>query len=1153
MSESGESHHITWVNDVDHVIGAGDFYIGQERNTVSPPVDRYVWDSDSKTMKLRQNFVYPNGLVKIYDELIVNAADNSQRNVRPTTTIWCTINTKLRKFILRNDGDNIPILPGNKPSMHDESVNAYQPELAFFHPRSSSHYNKTNKTTGGKFGLGAKLASILSQHFQVKLCDGKREYKQSSTYRLQTVSPPIIREVKSKAPYIEVEYIPDLEFFYPPGKCPDVIESDIVDLIVTRLYDIAATCGVKVRYKIDDDKKWNIVPLKSFQHYIHLFLDEDRRNVMYHETDRWQVAVVKNPLQRHKHVSFVNGINTFGGGQHVNYILLQVFQMIREKFPDIPKYKVADSVFVFVNARIDDPSFDSQCKETLTTLPNKFGSTCILNPKTTMPILKRAGVLQRIESSLEKRNQEKFDREIRHSMSDIQLSKIEHFDDAQWAGTRKWKQTTLILTEGKSALSLVRAGFTVVGRDKFGAMALRGKGMNCDSNTIESIRNNKEFVNICRVSGLQLTSCESKRRYNRTVIMTDQDVDGSHITALLIFMYYKFWPHLLKNGDFLYRMITPIVIARAKGRHTFQNIDEHSVSTQMAGDQKHKIRYFFTEQDFHDWLTVQQQSGHSDRFDISYYKGLSSSDKELGKLYFKNKHLLIKRFLPITKQDEDALNMAFSDSSDVRKQWIENYDPNVRLPYDTQKDISIRDFIYHELVHYAVHSLSRGLPDINGMTRVQVKALYSMYTVRKRIGKQKSIKIEQLANDISNDTQYHHGSVSIGGALIRLGQRIVGKNNINLFADDGIFGDRTDGGAKTAGAQRYIKTFVNEITTHIFPAIDDPCLQQLQEEDKKIEFAQYAPIIPMLLINGASGIATGYASNIPSYHPIDMIDRLILKLQGKPYWSQEPVPYYRGFTGQVELNQNSHHTIGTIQEHESQGKWSYTVTELPIGLWSNTFKIKHVAPLMETQIIKNQKGKALKQEPIVKSITELDHDDEQIRFYIDATTRIPNPTKTFKLSRKHTHLLNCVEWDEKKGPVVLHFDSIKDIFDHFFNKRLMVYQKRKQYMTKYLASIIPQLQQKRQFVEDMVHGKIPIGTPTQNIKQYMKQCGYNPQYVDNFLAMSIVSCTKEKIDILEKEIDKVQQQHQFYVNIQPEQMWIQDLQNIRPKIRSLMY
>ena len=149
---------------------------------------------------------------------------------------------------------------------------------------------------------------------------------------------------------------------------------------------------------------------------------------------------------------------------------------------------------------------------------------------------------------------------------------------------------------------------------------------------------------------------------------------------------------------------------------------------------------------------------------------------------------------------------------------------------------------------------------------------------------------------MSEHSAYHHGEASLCSTIVGLAQNFTGSNNINILYPAGQFGTRGQGG-KDAASPRYIFTRLTPITRFLFPESDDAILTQLHEDGQGIEPEFYMPIVPLVLVNGADGIGTGWSTGVPTYNPREIIDNIRRKMRGDEM--QSMVPYFRGFEGSV--------------------------------------------------------------------------------------------------------------------------------------------------------------------------------------------------------------------------------------------------------------
>ena len=198
---------------------------------------------------------------------------------------------------------------------------------------------------------------------------------------------------------------------------------------------------------------------------------------------------------------------------------------------------------------------------------------------------------------------------------------IPKLDDANWAGTAKSNQCTLILTEGDSAKALAIAGLSVIGRDKYGVFPLKGKMLNVREATAEQKMKNAEINALKKILGLQMYESGTNKpkeykdtdelRYGHVMLFTDQDVDGFHIKGLVINFFHTYWPSLLGISGFIQTLGTPIVKV-TKGK---------------------QIKSFHTLAEYENWKsnTLDYKKWYA-----KYYKGLGTSTSKEAKEYFKN-------------------------------------------------------------------------------------------------------------------------------------------------------------------------------------------------------------------------------------------------------------------------------------------------------------------------------------------------------------------------------------------------------------------------------------------------------------------------------------------------------------------------------------
>ena len=331
----------------------------------------------------------------------------------------------------------------------------------------------------------------------------------------------------------------------------------------------------------------------------------------------------------------------------------------KNKNVTVKPFQIKNYMWIFVNASIVNPTFDSQTKECLTLVKSAFGSKCELKEdfvKKGKPtpsnanIVSKCGIIENVLSFA------KFKQDQALKKTDgakrMRITGIPKLEDANSAGGRNGKRCTLIITEGDSAKALAVSGLGVVGRDEYGVFPIRGKLLNVREANHDQIMKNVEIQNIKHILGLkhnQNYENADSLRYGHLMIMTDQDHDGSHIKGLLINFLDHFYPSLLRIPGFLVEFITPIVKAK-KGKQELT---------------------FYTMPQYEEW---KEANGDGKGWDTKYYKGLGTSTSQDAKKYFSDlpKHRL--EFETMQPDDRKLIDMAFSKKkADDRKEWLRQF------------------------------------------------------------------------------------------------------------------------------------------------------------------------------------------------------------------------------------------------------------------------------------------------------------------------------------------------------------------------------------------------------------------------------------------------------------------------------------------------
>jgi DNA topoisomerase-2 len=1164
-------------------------------------------------------------LFQIFDEILVNAADNAGRNGHDVARRSKKGGgggggkadkqrmTELRVDILKderisvwNDGACIPIV------MH-QGEGCYVPEMIFGKLLTSSNYDDTQaRFTGGRHGFGAKLTNILSTEFKVEIYDAVARLTYAQTFRdnMSVVEAPVIEEVAEgeepggrTASWTRITFRPDFPRFgmqslsrvdarasraaaklaaeaaaaanntASDGTASALRAEDassagtVVDVMRRRVYDIAACLAHTFPHiKVKLNKK--VVMCKSFVDYVKLFpLTSDAADVKdlyYWSNKQWEVVIAPaTAATAASHMSFVNCIATTRGGAHVRYVTNELIQAVFDFIIKLPEYKEFDlrvlqkdiraHFALFINARLPNPAFDGQTKDALVGSPASIAAVYPLPKRFIKQVVEQSGIVERVMEEAVAKAKVRLMRKSRMATKGIRgdrqrILSIPKLDDAVWAGTRRGAECTLILTEGDSAKALAVAGLAIVGRERYGIFPLRGKMLNVREATLKQVSNNKEVQCVQQILGLELGrdySSESARasmRYGKVMLMTDQDVDGSHIKGLFINMLHAFWPSLLHANDFVEQFVTPLikVFPGASGGGSGKKDNKAS-----AG-----VLSFYNQPDFHAWQRRQQAflkssssggTGGGDgggmrpyrQYRTKYYKGLGTSTAAEARSYFsqlEQKHRIC--FVYDGVQNDADVKLAFLKSkADERKNWLVEYQASAEtaaandvasvrkgggkasaVEPKMSQSVSLSEFIHSELVLFSIANIVRAIPHVaDGLKPGQRKVLHACF--KRKLTSE--LKVAQLAGYVAEHTGYHHGEVSLHATIVNMAQAYVGSNNLPLLYAGGQFGTRHMGGSDAASA-RYIFTRLHTYTRAIFMRDDDATLRLRDEDGLVAEPHHFAPIIPTALLNGASGIGTGFSTSVPAFSIDQLISNLRLKLHGKKMKSM--TPSYRGFKGTVEKVENGDFVSHGVAKRLS--KTTVEITELPVKI-SGPVKTESyktmltkamgvggqalaAAEVVQERRMKKKSAKAKKRrrgvgdgdedgvhacvddeedvaievELVIRQFTE-HHTDDEIRFVVhmhesdlDAVMAAPGGLlRAFRLSA-FLRLGNMYFFD-CQGRIRL-YDTPLAIMSEYYDMRLKTYGLRKEYLIARTKASVASLSNRASFVQLMCNGKLVV-------------------------------------------------------------------------------
>lgn len=1107
----------------EHILNLPDMYIGSVKNK---RCEKYICssrvDSDDEQIVLKE-IDHNEGLERIFVECVSNAIDNkweSEKIGLTMTKICVTVNKDTGRTSISNDGRWIPIkkqefvVEDEFDPKKKKTLTMYPAESYFGYVHSGTNYTSKKKKTSGKFGIGVKTTMIFSKEGTVTIIDPEMHKKYVQTFRknLSIKEPPTITACQNKSGMVEVSYIPDFARFGLDG-----YSEDTINLLKRLTFECAMTTGLNVTFNGEKIK------FKNLLSYVKLYLPIGA-NTLYLKSDNSEIVIAENTLEESRdrgftHISYVNGVHTGKGGVHVtawkNTILPQIKQCFNTKAEknglNLKAEHIKKYFKFFITADLPDPEFESASKHEL------------VNPK--------PETVKPSESQVKKLLKWEFAEHFNEELDSMIHKKITKTDgkkkfmglgkdctDANWAGKKNKQSTILIITEGKSAKTFAEEGIYGIenGTNIYGRFAIRGKLINATNKTTLQVNQNKEIeilknlLNLEHGKDYSTPEARATLRYGAVAILADADSDGFHIEGLCYNFFWKEYRSLILSG-FVF------------------GIPSWAVTVKIASKDR---MGFYAHSDFIKW-----QRSHLDLIkkckgdDIIYYKGLGSNTaKDALEMFEKLK--MVKLQAQDTKEENYAMSLGFSDKfSNERKLWLKNYDPfGDTLEFNNEgklveknssigvKDTqSIEDFIYKKLILYHRENIDRTIPDsIDGLKEVQRKILYTCFThdISKAV-----VKVTDMMGSVIGTTCYHHGD-NITESITKMAQGFVGAKNIPLLINQGMFGSRKEGG-EDASQARYLFTKMDPITMILFDKRDNPLLTHVMDQGKKIEPERYIPILPMLLVNGAKGISSGFSTEIPPYNPKDLVHWIKAWL----HKTEKPklVPWWRGYEGEVSVKDGYLITKGKYNIIDNK----LHITELPIGIWTQDYQ-----EFLETKFLKE------------KMVTKIeDHHESTNSVHFIVTIKKDFDEEVLKKSLIKKRKLNNFVALSKGIPTK--YSGPDDILEEFCTVRLNFYEKRKHNNLKNMRYQLLLSVNKYKFIKGINENTINIYNKSKS--EVLKILKDNSFYEDKntgfkyLLNMQINSFTGSKLVKLATEIRTVKQEIELLQKSSTKELWLQDL------------
>jgi len=1172
----------------EHVYKRIEMYGGSDKRKNH---DDLIYDNEKLVIR---EIKTPEALKRTIHEILSNATDNADASRRAGVDPGkLEITADSKTIRVKNGGIPIPVEKvvleknGSQTNMREfkegqDQEFTWLPAYIFGHLRSSNNYDDENtiRTGAGRNGIGAKLTNILSKRFIVEIEDSntKRRFKaiwKDNMFKETPGTKPeveVIEDKEIKTSSVTIEWELDFERFKMKqyGKedlalfCRFAIDYSFAGKIVTTFNgveldyrDIHKFATLFFSQEVIDKSivkySWNKMPkdlLKNGDTVLTKKIVEAKKAEHIPEIE---VMYLDDP-DNGKVISYVNGLVTVDGGVHVDCVQEPVIQHIcqlvngdkkkKDKNLTISARYIKPHMSIIVNARLLDTEYNSQSKTKLTSPEPHFEIE-----ENKIKKVNDWDMIKRLHAELEAlafRTASKGDgKKTKHI-------KEEKGFNANKAGTRESLKCALYIVEGKSAASYPRRRISLLkGAKNYNGLAiLKGKLMNITNARAEKYANNKVFAYLKQMIGLKEGVDYNAKinlqtlRYGFLIINVDADDDGYHILAhFLNFLREKF-PGILKQNMVSY-LRTPVI--------------------KLLKNDK-IVHRFFTNTDFKRWQEKNSLKG----FEVRYYKGLASSEPTDVEDDLKTAPTV---YCIYDDKSNQGFDLAFHKSNtDRRKEWIAKWRDVTQIDDIVSVDLDeiikdkktltgaqdISHFLNRELVNYSVASLFRAIPsEYDHLKNSQRKALYAslVYFNYNPKAKEKRIKVGRLANKAADMTEYHHGEKSLIDTFIKMTQDFVGSNNMGFFYQGGGFGTREDGGDE-AGAARYVFTHLSWWIPFVYYKESVDLIKKQVVDGEECEPEWLPGVIPMGIVNGTYGIATGYSTSTPCHHPIEVIEWYEKKCRGE---ETEPlIPWFNKFEGKreikvrddsyevereivmkdeaiealektsemledEEIERDDNENLALLKHAEKSklslrtyGKYEFDdsttndvyvirITELPIKTWSDNYK-----DWLNSIVTSKAKDKAI-----------LDFDNnstpEKVNFIIQWNKNYPyKPNiKTLKLVRSFG-LTNITLIDHRGFPI--RYDRIDDVMHKYFEHMLQHYQELREFRITNEENNVRDISYMIKFIVCKMKGELKIDkVKEEDIKAQMEKLEIPYRYLDKSKTRDFTeeSLTRQKKNLAE--------------------------------------
>ena len=462
------------------------------------------------------------------------------------------------------------------------------------------------KVSGGLHGVGASVVNALSEWLEVEICRDGKVYKQRYE-RGKTIYPlKVVGECAPDKHGTRVVFLPDKEIF----------EETVYDYdtLKVRLRETAfLTKNLKITLRDDREVKHEKTfhyegGIKEFVTYLNRSNEKLYEPVIYCEGIKdkvfVEVAMQHNDSYTENIYTFVNNINTPEGGTHLagfKSALTKTFndyakknKLLKENEPALSGEDIREGLTAIISVKIEEPQFEGQTKQKLGNSEARAAVDAIVSEQLTYFLEQNPAVAKIIceKSILAKRARDAARKAREMTRRKSALDGMALPGKLADCSDKNPENCEIYIVEGDSA-----GGSAKEARNKSNQaiLPLRGKILNVEKARLDRIYGNAEIRAMITAfgTGIHEDFDISKLRYNKIIIMTDADVDGAHISTLLLTFLYRFMPDLIRDGH-VYLAQPPLYKIEKNKRvwYAYSDVELNSILTEIGRDNNNKIQRY---------------------------------------------------------------------------------------------------------------------------------------------------------------------------------------------------------------------------------------------------------------------------------------------------------------------------------------------------------------------------------------------------------------------------------------------------------------------------------------------------------------------------------------------------------------------------------